>query len=518
VVSNAAASSATVSAGPPRRLGLALAVIATAQLMVVLDATIVNVALPHIQDALGFSGANLEWVVNAYALAFGGLLLLGGRSGDLLGRRRIFIFGILLFSLASLLGGFATTQEWLLAARVLQGIGGAFAAPTALSLIAVTFPEGPPRNRAMGVYAAMSVAGGAVGLIAGGLLVQYLNWRWVFFVNVPIGLVLAFLAPRVLKESERRRGAFDLPGAITGSLGLVALVYGLSSAATSPNGISHWGDTKVIVSLVAAVVLLVSFGFIEVRSKHALVPMRVLRSRDRTGSYLIMLCVGTALFGMFFFLTLFLQNVWGYSALKTGIAYLPMIATVMVGSGVASQLVNRIGARPLLIAGSVIATVGMFWLSRINEHSQYASGLLGPMMVTAVGMGLLFVPLSLVALSKVADSDAGVASSLLNTGQQVGGSIGLAILGTVAWSAVANSIHAQAVAAGAAAKHAVHLSAAQQAAVQKAITDHAFSVGFSKGYVVSAGISLLGLIITLVAIRVKREDLAGINPMAAPTD
>src|SRR5438132_7329906 len=197
-----------------RHLGLALLVIATAQLMVVLDATIVNVALPHIQAALGFSGSNLEWVVNAYALAFGGLLLLGGRSGDLLGRRRIFIFGILLFSLASLLGGFATNQEWLLTARALQGIGGAFAAPTALSLIAVTFPEGPPRNRAMGVYAAMSVAGGAVGLIAGGLLVQYLNWRWVFFVNVPIGLALAFLAPRVLGESQRRRGAFDLPGAI----------------------------------------------------------------------------------------------------------------------------------------------------------------------------------------------------------------------------------------------------------------------------------------------------------------
>jgi EmrB/QacA subfamily drug resistance transporter len=519
VVSNAAASSATASAAPPRRLGLALAVIATAQLMVVLDATIVNVALPHIQDALGFSGANLEWVVNAYALAFGGLLLLGGRSGDLLGRRRIFIFGILLFSLASLLGGFATTQEWLLTARVLQGVGGAFAAPTALSLIAVTFPEGPPRNRAMGVYAAMSVAGGAVGLIAGGLLVQYLNWRWVFFVNVPIGLVLAFLAPRVLGESERRRGAFDLPGAITGSLGLAALVYGLSSAATSPNGVSHWGDTKVIVSLVAAVVLLVTFGFIEVRSTHALVPMRVLRSRDRTGSYLIMLCVGTALFGMFFFLTLFLQNVWGYSALKTGVAYLPMIATVMVGSAVASQLVNRIGARPLMITGSVLATGGMFWLSRITEHSTYSGGLLGPMLVTAAGLGLLFVPISLVALAKVDNNDAGVASSLLNTGQQVGGSIGLAILGTVAWSAVANSIHSQVAAATAAAKHAtVHLSAAQQAAAQKAITDHAFSAGFSKGYLVSAGIALLALIITLVAIRVKREDLSGINPMAAPVD
>jgi len=519
VVSNAAASSATASAGPPRRLGLALAVIATAQLMVVLDATIVNVALPHIQTALGFSGSNLEWVVNAYALAFGGLLLLGGRSGDLLGRRRIFIFGILLFSLASLLGGFATTQEWLLGARVLQGVGGAFAAPTALSLIAVTFPEGQPRNRAMGVYAAMSVAGGAVGLIAGGLLVQYLDWRWVFWVNVPIGLLVAFFATRVLPESERRRGAFDLPGAITGSLGLASLVYGLSSAATSPNGVSHWGDTKVIVSLVASVVLLVAFGFIEVRSKHALVPMRVLRSRNRTGAYLIMLCVGTALFGMFFFLTIFVQSVWGYSALGTGIAYLPMITMVMVASGIASQLVSRIGARPLLLAGTAIATGGMFWLSRITENSHYASGLLGPMLVTALGMGLTFVPLSLVALAKVANNDTGVASSLLNTGQQVGGAIGLAILGTVAWSAVANSIHSQAAAAAAAAKHAaVHLSVAQQAAAQKAITAHAYSVGFSKGYLVSAGIALLALIITVVAIRVKREDLAGVNPMAAPTD
>jgi EmrB/QacA subfamily drug resistance transporter len=518
-VSTAAASAAASpnTGAAQRRLGLALAVIATAQLMVVLDATIVNVALPHIQAALGFSGTNLEWVVNAYALAFGGLLLLGGRSGDLLGRRRVFIAGILLFSLASLAGGFATDQAWLLTARVVQGIGGAFAAPTALSLIAVTFPEGPPRNRAMGVYAAMSVAGGAVGLIAGGLLVQYLNWRWVFFVNVPIGLVIAFLATRVLPESTRRRGQFDLPGAITGSLGLAALVYGLSNAATSPNGVSHWGDTKVIVSLVAAVVLLVTFGFIEVRSKQALVPMRVLRSRDRTGSYLISLCVGTALFGIFFFLTLFLQNVWGYSALKTGLAYLPMIFMVMAASGVASQLVTRIGARPLMISGATLMTGGMIWLSRITEHSQYVSGLLGPMLVTAVGLGLIFVPLSLVSLSKVADSDAGVASSLLNVGQQVGGSIGLAILGTVAWSAVANSIHAQVTAAAAAAKHAVHLSPAQQAAATKAITDHAYSIGFSKGYLLSAGIAFLGLVITLIAIRVTREDLSGVNPMAAPS-
>jgi len=518
-VSIAAASNAaaTPSQGAPtRRLGLALAVIATAQLMVVLDATIVNVALPHIQTALHFSGTNLEWVVNAYALAFGGLLLLGGRSGDLLGRRRIFIAGILLFSLASLVGGFATNEAWLLTARVVQGIGGAFAAPTALSLIAVTFPEGPPRNRAMGVYAAMSIAGGGIGLMAGGLLVEYASWRWVLFVNVPIGLVVAFLAARVLPESARRRGQFDLPGAITGSLGLGALVYGLSYAATTPDGISHWGDTKVIVSLVAAVVLLVAFGFIEVRSKQPLVPMRVLRSRDRTGSYLISLCVGTSLFGMFFFLTLFVQNVWGYSALKTGIAYLPLIGMVIVASGVASQLVTRIGARPLMLAGSILSTGGLFWLSRINENSHYVSGLLGPMLVTALGMGLIFVPLSLVSLSKVADSDAGVASSLLNVGQQIGGSIGLAILGTVAWSAVATSIHSQ---VAAAAKHvAGHLSAAQQAAATRVITDHAYSVGFSKGYVVSAGIALLGLVITVLAIRVKKDDLSGINPMAAPAD
>jgi EmrB/QacA subfamily drug resistance transporter len=487
--------------------------------MVVLDATIVNVALPHVQTALHFSGSNLEWVVNAYALAFGGLLLLGGRAGDLLGRRRVFIAGLLLFSLASLLGGFATDQAWLLTARAVQGIGGALAAPTSLSLIAVTFPEGPPRNRAMGVYAAMSIAGGAVGLIAGGLLVQYATWRWVLFVNVPIGLIVALLATRVLPESARRRGEFDLPGAITGSLGLGALVYGLSNAATTPNGVSHWGDTKVIVSLVAAAVLLVAFGFIEARSKQALVPMRVLRSRNRTGSYLISLCVGTSLFGMFFFLTLFVQNVWGYSALKTGVAYLPMIFMVMAASGVASQLVTRIGARPLMLAGSVISTGGLFWLSRINENSHYASGLLGPMLVTALGMGLIFVPLSLVSLAKVGDRDAGVASSLLNVGQQVGGSIGLAILGTVAWSAVANSIHTQAAAAAAAARHAtVHLSAAQQSAAVKVITDHAFSVGFSKGYLVSAGIALLGLIITVATIRVTRADLSGVNPLAAPTD
>jgi predicted MFS family arabinose efflux permease len=266
-------------------------------------------------------------------------------------------------------------------------------------------------------------------------------------------------------------------------------------------------------------VLLLAFGIIEVRSRSALMPIRVLRSRDRSGAYLISLCIGTALFGMFFFLTLFVQNVWGYSALKTGVSYLPMVATIMVASAAASQLVNRIGARPLLIAGSAIAAGGMFWLSRVTEHSTYAGGLLGPMMLTATGMGLLFVPISLVSLTKVGNHDMGVASSLLNVGQQVGGALGLAVLGTVAWSAVANSIHSQAAAAAAAAKTAtVHVSAAQAAALQKAATNHALAHGFSQGYIVSAGIMLVALIITLAAIRVTRADLSGVNPLAAPAD
>ncbi len=515
VVSGAPAGSA---AQAPRHLGLALVVIAAAQLMVVLDATIVNVALPHIQSALGFSGSGLEWVVNAYALTFGGFLLLGGRAGDILGRRRVFIAGIVLFALASLAGGFATSQAWLLTARAIQGIGAAVVAPTALSLITTTFPEGPRRNRAMGVYAAMSIGGAAIGLLVGGVLTTYASWRWVFFVNVPIAVVVALLAPRVLGESTRNTGRFDLPGAITGTAGLAALVYGLSSAATTANGVSHWGDTKVLASLGAAVVLLVSFLFIESRSKHALMPLRIFSNRDRSAAFLILLCVGTSLFGMFFFLTIFVQSVWGYSPIKTGLAYLPMIVAVMTMAGVSSQLVGRIGARPLLIAGSTFAAGGMFWLSRITEHSTYTGGLLGPSILTGAGLGMLFMPLTLVALSKVDDRDAGLASSLVNTGQQVGGSIGLAILGTVAWTVVANTVHSSATAAqaaahrAAAAGHAVTPTKAQAAQATKAIYDHALAIGFSRGFLVSAGVALLGLIITLAMVRVTKEDLAGIQP------
>jgi EmrB/QacA subfamily drug resistance transporter len=505
--------------GGNRRLGLALVVIATAQLMVVLDATIVNVALPHIQTALGFSGSGLEWVVNAYALTFGGLLLLGGRAGDILGRRRVFIAGIILFSVASLLGGFANSQEWLLAARAVQGVGGAIVAPTALSLVTTNFPEGPPRNRAMGVYAAMSIGGAAVGLLAGGLLTTYASWRWVLFVNVPIGIATALLAPRALTESQRHPGRFDLPGAITGTLGLGALVYGLSTAAATGSGGSNWGDPKVLASLCAAVVLLAAFVVIEVRSPHALMPLRIFDNRNRSAANIVLLCVGTAMFGMFFFLTLFVQHVWGYSALKTGVAYLPMVGMIMAMAGLSSQLVSRIGARPLLVAAAAISAGGMFWLSRINEHSTYVGGLLGPMLVTAAGMGLIFMPATLVALAKVADRDAGLAASLPNVGQQVGGAIGLAILGTVAWTVVANTFNASVAAgkataaAAARAGHPLHLTTAQIKAGETGLYDHALAVGFSRGFVVSAGIMVLALLITIFMVNVTRKDLAGVDPM-----
>ena len=488
------------------RLGLALLLIATAQLMVVLDATIVNVALPHIQRALGFSGSGLEWVVNAYALTFGGLMLLGGRAGDLLGRRRVFIAGLVLFSAASLAGGLATSQAGLLAARAVQGAGAAMIAPAALALIATTFPEGQPRNRAMGVYAAMSVAGGAVGLITGGLLTTYASWRWVLFVNVPIGLAAALAAARVLPESPRQRGRFDLPGAITGSGGIVALVYGLVNAATSPDGVSHWSDAKVVASLSASVVLLAAFAVIEIRSERPLLPVRLLADRNRTGANLVMLCIGTAIFGMFFFLTVFMQSAWGYSALKTGVAYLPLMAGILVASGAVAQLVQRVGTRPLLLAGAAATAGGLYWLSRLTEHGSYAGGVLGPMLVIAVGLGLLFLPVTLVAMARVADQESGVAASLRNTGQQVGGAIGLALLGTVAWTVVANSIHAQAAHAQAAAARTGHPAHPSRAAVST-IYHHALATGFSRAYLVAAGIMLLALVITIVAIRIKRTDL-----------
>jgi EmrB/QacA subfamily drug resistance transporter len=491
ITSSAIGQAGTRSDG--RHLGVALLVIATAQLMVVLDATIVNVALPHIQTALGFSGSGLEWVVNVYALALGGLLLLGGRAGDQFGRRRMFVTGLLLFSAASLVGGLATSQAWLLAARAVQGAGGAIVAPTALALIATTFPAGPARNRAMGVYSGMSAVGGAVGLLAGGLLVTYASWRWVLFVNVPIGIGAALAAVVVLPGTAGRPGRFDLGGAITGTVGVAALVYGLSNAATSPDGTSHWGDANVVATLTAGVVLLTAFAVIEARSRHALMPVRLLRSRDRAGAILMMLAVGTIVSGVFFFLTLFVQELWGYSPLRTGVTFLPFTVALLAGTATAARLVARTGARPLLMAGSVASAGGLYWLSRLTEHGTYAGGLLGPSLITGAGLGLLFVALSLVALARVGEADSGVASSLLNAGRQIGAAIGLAVLGTVAWTVVANGAHA----------------AAARTAVSQAAYQHALAAGFDRAFLVGAGIAVLLPVIAIAAIRVRRTDLSG---------
>jgi EmrB/QacA subfamily drug resistance transporter len=507
----AAAPSATAG-GANRRLGVALLVIATAQLMVVLDSTIVNVALPQLQRGLGFSGSGLEWVVNAYAVTFGGLLLLGGRAGDILGRRRVFVFGLLLFSAASLLGGFATSQWWLLTARAVQGAGGAVIAPTALALITTNFPEGGERNRAFGVYAAMAGGGGAAGLLLGGILTTYASWRWVLFVNVPIGILVAAAAPRVLAESPRRPGQIDVAGAVTGTGGVALLVYGLSKAATGSDGVSHWGDAQVLASLAASVMLLVSFVLIEMRGSRPLLPMRVLADRDRSGAYLIMLCIGTATFGLFFYLTLFIQTVLGYSAIRSGIAYLPFAIGIVIASALASRLVARIGARPLILVGTAAVAGGTFWFSRLTEHSGYAGQLLGPMLVSSSGLGLVFVPLSLVALHNVAEQDSGVAASLLNVGQQVGGAIGLALLGTVARTTVADSVRTQVAHAAAAAAKAGRPLPKPGTSPPASIYDHALAVGFSRGFVVAAGIALLALLIAIATIRVRRQELIGAVP------
>jgi EmrB/QacA subfamily drug resistance transporter len=477
-----------------RSLGLALLVIATAQLMVVLDATIVMTALPSIQRALNFSGSGLQWCVTGYAITFGGLMLLGGRAGDLLGRRRVFVTGLVLFSTASLAGGLAQGPGMLVAMRAIQGASGAMIAPTALALITTTFPEGKPRNRAIGVYAAMAGSGAAIGLITGGLLTTYVSWRWVLFVNVPIGLITAVLTLRVLPESARNPGRFDLPGAITGTGGVAALVYGLSTAATDRQGVSHWGDARVVISLIAAAVLLTLFVVVERRSAQPLLPMRIIAQGTRAGSYLTMLFLATSMFGFFFFMTLFLQNVLGYSPIQSGLAFLPFACTMIVMSEIVSNIVARTGPRALMLAGGVIVAGGMLWFTMITEQSSYLGGLLGPMVVTAGGFGLIFVPMTITGTSGVGAADAGVAASLINTSQQVGGAIGLAALGTVVWTTVANSIESQT--AQAAATGQVPSATPSTAMLNQALAD-----GFGRGFMISFGLAVLALAATATLIR-----------------
>ncbi len=466
-----------------KHLGLAIAVIAGAQLMIVLDATIVNVALPTIHKALNFSVDNLEWLVTAYALTFGGLLLFGGRMGDLFGKRRMFMIGIAIFAVSSLLGGFATGELWLILTRACQGVGGAIAAPTALSLIATNFAEGPHRNRAMGIYAAMAGGGGAVGLLLGGLLVDLVSWRWVFFVNVPIAALILFLTPRALNESSTTTGHLDVPGAVTATGGMLSLVYGLSNAA------SHsWTATSTLVPLVLAVALLITFVLIETRTIGALMPLSIFKNRNRSGVYAMMLCIGTAMFSMFYFLTQFLQNILGWSALRTGLGFLPMTIGLMGAAVLASRLVGKIGIRIPLLVGPAAAVVGLELLTRLTVHSGYGS-ILVPLLIVSIGMGTSFVPLTLAAVSRVRAEEAGLASALLNTTQQVGGALGLAILSTIAISATNSKLHALG------ARSSGHFSAMAIA------TTHGYTTAFQVGAV----IALLGFVLSAAVIRTPKE-------------
>jgi EmrB/QacA subfamily drug resistance transporter len=412
---------------------LVLAVILTCQLMVVLDATIVNVALHDIRADLGFSAAGLSWVINAYTLTFGGLLLLGARAGDLLGRRRVFLGGIGLFALASLIGGFAANPGQLLAARAAQGIGAALASPSALALLMTMFPEARERTRAIGLYTAVSIGGGAVGLIAGGMLSEWASWRWVLFVNVPIGLVVLAVGAVTLpagKRADRADGAFDLAGALTSTLGMTALVYGFVHAASD-----GWSATETVGAFAAGLALLAAFVVVELRAAAPITPLRLFANRNRSGAYVARLLLVAGMFGMFFFLTLFLRGVLGYSDLLTGFAFLPITVAVFASSQLSARwLVDRLGGRPVMIIGIALSTLGMLWLTQLHEHSGYAA-LVGPLVVFGTGNGLAFVPLTTAALDGVEPRDAGAASGLVNVMQQVGGALGLAVLVTVFGSA-----------------------------------------------------------------------------------
>ncbi|MGC4937700.1 MFS transporter [Kribbella sp. DT2] len=483
-----------------RNLGIALALISMAQLMVVLDGTIVNIALPHIQTDLGFSNASLPWVVNAYALAFGGLLLLGGRIGDILGRRKVFMFGVVLFGVASLIGGVAQNETILLASRILQGVAAAAASPNALALITTTFPAGKERNRAMAVYAAMSGAGAAVGLILGGALTEA-SWRWTFFINTPIGLIVAVLAIRYLGESARQKGKFDIPGAVTGTVGLTGLVYGLTHAAEK-----GWSDPVTLSFIIGGSVLIAIFLLIEARSRHALMPFRILSNRTRGVSFFVMLIVGAAMFSMFYFLGIYIQNVMGYSALKTGFAFLPFSFGIVVAAQVASTLISRMDPRWIAGAGGAFIAAGMFGFSRLEVDSPYLGHLLPFILLLSFGMGLTFVPLTLTAVSGVDAQDSGVGSAVLNTVQQIGGAIGLALLGTVSANAIKDRFAELAPGLQKAAESGQ--SPTQLKQLEGQFTAVATTHGFTRAFLASGFIALGAAVITLVGLSVKAKDLA----------
>ncbi|MFK0169893.1 MFS transporter [Streptomyces sp. NPDC090306] len=403
-----------------------LFVIVAAYLMVGVDSTVVNVALPDIQRDLGFGATGLSWVLNSYTLAFGGLLLLGGRVGDIVGRRRTLVAGVLLFAVSSLLGGLAGEGGLLLAARACQGVGAALVTPNTLALLTTHFPEGPRRHHALGVYSSMAGIGASVGLVLGGMLTSWASWRWALLINVPIGAGVAALLPRFVSETPRHAGRFDLPGALTGTAGTTALVYGFLRAARQ-----GWGDTLTLLGFSAAASLLIGFVLVESRAAAPVVPPRLLADRDRAGGYAIVLLLPAGMFGAFYFLTLFTQQVLDYSPLRAGFAFLPMTLAMFTVLRFVPRLLGRLGPRPVLLCGTALLVGAATWLWRLRADDGYAAGLLGPLLLIGLGMGLSFVPLNVTVLARIGAREAGSASGLLQTLQWLGGTLGLAVLVTV---------------------------------------------------------------------------------------
>src|SRR3954447_10790158 len=405
---------------------LVLGIILATYLMIVIDVSVIITALPEIRTGLHFASADLSWVQSAYALTFGGLLLLGARAGDVLGRRRTFVAGIAIFTLASLAGGLAQSAGWLLAARAVQGVGAAIAAPSTLALLTTTFSEGDERNRALAAYSAVAGGGGSVGLVLGGMLTDWISWRWGLFINVPLGAALLWLAPRHLPETERRPGRFDVAGAVTSTLGMTALVYGFVRAAAD-----GWGDSGTVAAFAMGVALLVAFVLTELRAAQPITPLHLFADRQRSGAYVARMLVVGAIFSMFFFLSQYLQGVRGYSALRAGIAFLPMTLVMFSMVRAVPRLAARYGNPRLLIAGVSIALIGMTWLSRIDADTPFFPGIAVPLMLLGLGMGAALAPLTAAGIAGVAPADAGAASGIVNAAQQLGGSLGLGILVTV---------------------------------------------------------------------------------------
>jgi EmrB/QacA subfamily drug resistance transporter len=470
----------------------ALILLCVAQFVVVLDASIVNVALPSIGRGLHFSEQNLPWVVNAYVIAFGGFLLLGGRAADLLGRRRVFMAGLLVVAVASLLAGFAANQGELIAARAAQGLGAAIISPSALSIVTNLFRDGAERNKALGVWGAVVGSAGAVGVLLGGILTDGLGWEWVLWVNVPVSLVALALTPGLIPESrsESTTRHFDAAGAVSVTAGLSLLAYALLDASSA-----GWGSTKTVSLLAAAVALIGAFVVIELRSQAPLVPFRIFRLRTLRGANVVGILLGASLFSMFFFISLYMQQVLGYSPIHAGLSYLPLALMIIVAAGFGGQLVTRFGFKPILAVGLALVAVGLVWFSRVSVGGGFLTDILGPSVLAAIGLGLGFVTSTIAAVSGVKDDEQGVASGLINTSQQIGGALGLAVLSTIATTRTHD------------------LMASGGSSLAKALTG-----GFQSAFLGGAVIAALGVLATLILIRNRdsRAHMEMAEPEGAP--